>query len=80
MRIVDEKGVPLPVGASVQLEGNLELFVVGRDGLTYVEDLQEINVMVVSWPENDCRVKVPYRSDEGLVPYLGEFECKKENK
>ena len=80
MRIVDEQGLPIPVGASVQLEGNLESFVVGRDGLAYVEDLQEKNEMVVSWPENKCRVKVPYRADEGLVPYLGEFECKKENK
>ncbi len=80
LRIVDEQGLPIPVGASVQLEGNLELFVVGRDGLAYIEDLQEKNVISVSWPENECRVKVPYRADEGLVPYLGEFECKKENK
>ena len=80
LRIVDEQGLPIPVGASVQLEGNLELFVVGRDGLAYIEDLQEKNIIAVSWPENECRVKVPYRADEGLVPYLGEFECKKENK
>ncbi len=80
LRIVDEQGVPIPVGASAQLEGSLESFVVGRDGLAYIEDLQEKNVMVVSWPENECRVKLPYSADEGLVPYLGEFECKKEKK
>ncbi len=80
LRIVDEQGLPIPVGASVQLDGNLESFVVGRDGLAYIEDLQEKNEMVVSWPENKCRVKVPYSADEGLVPYLGEFECKRENK
>ena len=73
-----KKGIP--VGASAQLEGRLEQFVVGRDGLAYIEDLQEKNVMVVSWPENECKVKVPYSADEGLVPYLGEFECKKEKK
>jgi len=64
----------------VQLEGSLEPFVVGRDGLAYIEDLQEKNVIVISWPENKCRVAVPFTVGEGLVPYLGEFECKKENK
>jgi len=77
LRIVDEQGVPIPVGACVQLEGSLEPFVVGRDGLAYIEDLQEKNVIVVSWPENKCRVAVPFSVDEGFVPYLGEFECKK---
>ena len=80
LRIVDERGVPIPVGASVQLEGSLEPFVVGRDGIAYIEDLLEKNVIVISWPENECRVNVPFSVDEGLVPYLGEFECKKENK
>jgi len=77
---INQQDVPIPVGASVQLEGNLEPFVVGRDGLAYIEDLQEKNVIVVSWPENECKVNVPYSVDEGLVPYLGEFECNKENK
>jgi hypothetical protein len=44
----------------------------------YIEDLKEKNLIVVSWPENKCRVAVPFSVDAGLVPYLGEFECKKE--
>ena len=80
LRIVDEQSLAIPVGASVKLDGSLEQFVVGRDGLAYIEDLQEKNMIVVSWPENECRVAVPYSVDEGVVPYLGEFECKKENK
>ncbi|MFZ4693318.1 MAG: FimD/PapC C-terminal domain-containing protein, partial [Burkholderiaceae bacterium] len=56
----------MPVGASVKLDGSLEQFVVGRDGLAYIEDLQEKNMIVVSWPENECRVVVPYSVDEGV--------------
>ena len=78
LRLVDENGYPIPAGASVQVEGSLEQYVVGRDGLAYIEGLKNLTTLHVSWAKKKCIGLLPLNMKKEIVPYLGEYVCTSE--
>jgi len=76
LRIVDEKGIDIPAGASVTVRGGTETFAVGREGVAYVEGLSTDSSIEIRWGRRYCTVDVPYVTSGDIMPYLGEFTCK----
>ena len=77
VRLVDGQGRPLPLGSSVTVEGaSRPPARVGYDGLVYLEDLQESNMLDVQAPQGRCRVPLAWqRGPAGAVPQIGPLRC-----
>lgn len=79
LNLIRDDGTPVPPGASVLLEDGGEAgqsaFVVGRDGLVYLNGLKPDNRLLAQWPSGKCEATIPYAREPGRVPYLGQFSC-----
>ncbi len=83
LNLFRENGAPVPAGAAVTIVGGEgsnadsedDVFVVGHDGLLYLKGLSSSNELSVRWAGGACRVRIPYATQKGSVPYLGEFVC-----
>jgi outer membrane usher protein len=74
--IVLEDGKPIPVGASVTIEGQPDDTFVGTGGEVYLVDLGDKNVLHVQWRDGSCVLDVPYAQVDDPLPDLGRFVCK----
>jgi outer membrane usher protein len=55
--------------------GEGERFMVGYQGLVYLNGLKPENQLRVQWPGGTCMASVPYEAAKGQIPYLGQFTC-----
>jgi outer membrane usher protein len=79
LRLVDEAGVPLPLGSSVIMQSNGAAFPVGYDGAAYVEDLSLRNVITVERMDGRrCTVAFDYEATPGDIPLIGPLRCLEE--
>jgi outer membrane usher protein len=77
--LVDEKGAFLPLGASVRANGKGASAIVGYDGTTYLDTLEEKNVLEVQTPAGRCVARFDYRKTGNGIPQIGPLRCAKEN-
>jgi outer membrane usher protein len=76
LRLVDEAGVPLPVGSTAKLRATGALFPVGYDGDAYVQDLEPQNVVEVELPDGrHCNAAFNYKPVPGDIPTIGPLRC-----
>jgi outer membrane usher protein len=76
LRLVDEAGVPLPVGSTATLVATGATAPVGYDGDAYVEALQFSNELAVDLPDGRrCKVAFNYRPVPGEIPRIGPLRC-----
>ena len=76
LRLVDEAGVPLPLGSSAIMQSNGAAFPVGYDGAAYVEDLSLRNVITVERMDGRrCTVAFDYEATPGDIPLIGPLRC-----
>jgi outer membrane usher protein len=68
-------GGALPLGATVQVVGQVARAVVGSDGGVYLANLQENNVLHVDWKNQNCEFEVPYAPGGDPLPDLGAYTC-----
>ncbi|KLD71879.1 fimbria/pilus outer membrane usher protein [Xanthomonas pisi] len=71
----DANGAPLPVGSVAQRQGDAERVVVGYDGETYLDNLQNDNRILVELPEGHCVAQFAYPADAGRIPRVGPLRC-----
>ncbi|WP_115527445.1 MULTISPECIES: fimbria/pilus outer membrane usher protein [Xanthomonas] len=71
----DANGAPVPVGSVAQREGDAERVVVGYDGETYLDNLQNDNRILVELPEGRCIAQFAYPADAGRIPRVGPLRC-----
>jgi outer membrane usher protein len=76
LTLVLEDGEPMPAGASVTLEGQLDETLVGTGGEVYLLGLLPRNVLHVEWHDRACVLEVPYAPGDDPLPDLGRFVCK----
>ena len=76
VRLQDEAGKPLPVGAKGHRQGDADSFVVGYDGQAYVRHLQPDNVVVVELDGRDCRASFAYQPAGGRRVTIGPVSCR----
>lgn len=68
-------GKPLPLGATVQVVGQVASAVTGSDGGVYLVNLQKSNVLHVAWKDRSCEFVVLYATGEDPLPDLGTYTC-----
>jgi len=71
-----ENGKPLPVGASVQKQGNDAIYSVGYNGEVYIVDLDPITTLVATWGGKHCKFDVNFTTSTSPLPDLGIYICK----
>jgi len=80
LRLVDESGAPLPLGATAILLRPASVSVpVGYDGEAYVEDLEPHNELAVNLPNGRrCLATFDYRAIPGDLPVIGPLTCQEQ--
>jgi outer membrane usher protein len=80
LRLVDEAGVPVPLGSAATLRATGATVPVGYDGDAYVEDLSSHNELTVERPNGrSCTVSFDYKSVPGDIPSIGPLRCLEKN-
>lgn len=78
LQLVDEAGIPLPVGSMAKLRATGAIVPVGYDGDAYIEDLDRRNEVEVELPDGGrCSVVYDYRPKPGDIPTIGPLRCLK---
>jgi outer membrane usher protein len=73
--LVLQDGQPVPVGASVSLQGAAERSTVAPGGEIYLTDLAGATSGIASWHGGSCAFKVDYIEDREAQPRLGPVAC-----
>ncbi|ALN62133.1 fimbrial Usher family protein [Lysobacter antibioticus] len=76
----DDHGEALPLGSRVHLDSDSNSgasAVVGYDGETYLDTLQELNTVRVDTPDGSCSVRFAYPAGGG-VPRIGPLICQRQ--
>jgi len=76
--LVDEQGKSLPIGSSVRANGRGASALVGYDGATYLDTLEDRNTLEVQTPEGRCVTRFEYHKDGKAIPQIGPLKCVKE--
>ena len=77
--LVDEQGNYLPVGSIVRANGKGATAMVGYDGATYMDTLEDKNTLAVQTPDGRCTTRFDYRKTGNGIPQIGPLKCAKEN-
>jgi outer membrane usher protein len=76
LKLVDESGVPLPLGSTAKLLASGAVVPVGYDGDAYLSDLGAHNEIEVERPDGlRCRATFKYQSMPGEIPAIGPLRC-----
>ncbi|MDM0045084.1 fimbria/pilus outer membrane usher protein [Variovorax dokdonensis] len=76
--LVDEQGQFLPVGSQVRANGQASSLV-GFDGQTYLDSLEEKNTLLVQTPKGRCTTRFDYVKNGQALPQFGPLRCIKES-
>jgi outer membrane usher protein len=76
LRLVDESGVPVPVGSTATVRATGASVAVGYDGDTYVEGLDLHNEVSVKLANGQhCVAVFDYPAMSGEIPSIGPLPC-----
>jgi outer membrane usher protein len=76
LKLVDEAGVPIPVGGTATLRATSATVPIGYDGDAYVQDLNPHNEIDVEGPDGRrCSVAFNYQPMRGEIPTIGPLRC-----
>jgi outer membrane usher protein len=76
LRLVDEAGLPIPLGSTVTLRATGAVVPVGYDGDAYLEDLTPHNEITVERMDGRrCAVAFDYNPIIGDIPSIGPLRC-----
>lgn len=76
LRVVDEDGKALPVGAQAHLEGATDEVPVGYDGEIFIGGLAEHNRVIVARPGQTCAVSFDFKPVPGEIVEIGPLVCR----
>ena len=78
--LVDVAGKPLPPGTVLTHRETGKRFVVGYDGLAFVDDLAGANIFTAEPAGTSCEIAVAFAAKRNALPTLGPFTCKPEER
>lgn len=76
LTLVLEDGRPLPSGARLTKAGTDAYYPVGKDGLVYVDNMDDETELVANYPGGQCRARVAMPPTAGPQPDLGQHICR----
>lgn len=71
----DRAGQPLPVGMTVRLNGGASSGLIGYDGMTYLEGLQDHNSLQADVSGKICSAVFDYRRPANIAAPVGPLRC-----
>jgi outer membrane usher protein len=71
-----ENGKPVPVGATVQEIGKVEIYTVGYEGEVYILGLGSRTTIMATWGDQRCKFDVVFTESTNPLPDLGIYICK----
>lgn len=78
--LVDEQGKYLPLGSTARANGQGASVIVGYDGATYIDTLEDdANTLEVQTPTGRCVTRFDYQKSGNGIPQIGPLKCVKEN-
>lgn len=75
LQLVDAKGAPLPPGTALVHRQTGKRYVVGYDGLAFIDDLAAANTLDATLAGGSCEISVPFQARAHALPTLGPFTC-----
>jgi len=76
LQLVDQDGVPIPLGSTATLRATNSTVSVGYDGDAYIEDLSPHNELTVERVDGQhCTVVFDYLPLPGDIPSIGPLRC-----
>jgi outer membrane usher protein len=76
LRLVDEGGLPIPLGSTARLRSTGAVAPVGYDGDAYVENLNPYDQVEVERPNGQrCSVTFGYKPVPNEIPTIGPLRC-----
>jgi len=76
LKVMDEKGKPIPIGSTGKLRSTGVAVPFGYDGNAYVQDLDRSNTLDVELPDaRRCSVAFNYKPEAGDIPLIGPLTC-----
>ncbi len=75
LSIVFDDGQPAPAGATVQIEGETQDFLVARRGEAYVTGLKDSNRLRLQWHDRVCRLDVQLPPGGPEITRMGPLRC-----
>ena len=76
LQLVDQDGIPIPLGSTATLRATDSTVSVGYDGDAYIEDLSPHNELTVERVNGQrCTVVFDYRPLPGDIPSIGPLRC-----
>jgi outer membrane usher protein len=76
LKLVDETGLPIPLGSTASLRATGSIVPVGYDGEAYLEDLSPHNKLTVELADgNRCTAAFDYKPVAGDIPTIGPLRC-----
>lgn len=77
LKLVDEAGLPIPVGGTVTLLATGMVYPVGYDGSAYVQGLAPRNEVLVERPDGQqCSATFDYVAMPREIPVIGPLNCR----
>jgi outer membrane usher protein len=73
--LVTEDGKPLPTDAHVMRVGGGGPYAVGKDGLVYVDDIQDGSILSASFDGTSCEVRISLPASKDPLQDLGKRVC-----
>ncbi|MDR5823178.1 fimbria/pilus outer membrane usher protein [Caballeronia sp. LZ043] len=73
--LLSANGQPLPVGTQITHRETGKQYIVGYDGLAFVDDLAQTNTIDAAPAGKHCELQVPYEAQAHALPTLGPFTC-----
>jgi outer membrane usher protein len=76
LKLVDQTGVPIPLGSTVTLGATGSIVPIGYDGEAYVEDLSPHNKLSIELADGKhCSAAFDYKPAPGDIPTIGPLRC-----
>jgi outer membrane usher protein len=72
----DASGAVLPTGAAAFLNGSDEEFIVGYDGVVWLEDVKRSNTVKVRYQGQSCTARFDYRATAAMQDMIDPVTCK----
>jgi outer membrane usher protein len=80
LKLVDEAGLPIPLGSTVTLRATGSIAPIGYDGEAYLEDLSPHNKVSIELADGKhCAAAFDYKPVPGDIPTIGPLRCQEVN-
>jgi outer membrane usher protein len=76
LTLTAEDGEPVPLGANVTTNGNVEVYQVALHGEVFLSEVSFPTTVHVKWDSGQCEAKIPKPAEDEPLPKIGPIPCR----